>query len=116
MIIGSKFVQLNFTFGCAERCGNAGEFTSGQNASGNGQNPTAKPFCADLGTKISLRQLCQAVFDGAKTGFGVCGREGLDPQPPFKSLPKLRPLTLSTSSSFSSSRGIVSALKRGKKF
>jgi len=71
MIIGSKLVHENFTLGWADRCGNAGELTSGQKASGNGQNPTAKPFCADLGTKMSLRQLCHAVFDGARIGLGV---------------------------------------------
>jgi len=116
MIIGSKLVHENFTLGWADRCGKAGEFTSGQKASGNGQNPTAKPFWADLGTKMSLRQLCQAVFDGAKIGLGVCGRDGFEPHPPFNSLPKFRPFTFKTSSSFSSSRGIVSALSKKSRF
>lgn len=66
-----------------------------------------------LGTNISLRQLCHAVLDGAKIGFGVWGLEGVLPEPLVASLLKLSPFALKTSSSssWSSSRGIVSALK-----
>lgn len=43
MIMGSWLVQVNLRVGWAERCGRVCADTSGQKASGSGQNPTANP-------------------------------------------------------------------------
>ena len=44
MIMGSWFIHVNLIFGWADLWGNAGDETSGQKASGSGQNPTANPI------------------------------------------------------------------------
>ena len=43
MTMGSWLVQVNLSVGCADLCGKVWADTSGQKASGSGQNPTAKP-------------------------------------------------------------------------
>ena len=59
MIMGSWLVHEKVTLGCADRCGSEGALLSGQNASGSGQKPTAKPFCADRGTWIRRLKMKQ---------------------------------------------------------
>lgn len=42
MTIGSELVQVNLTFGCAERAGKTDAVNSGQNDSGIGQKPSKR--------------------------------------------------------------------------
>ena len=116
-------VHEKVTLGCADRCGSEGALLSGQKASGSGQNPTAKPFCAERGTWIRRLHECQATLEGARMGLGVWGRELPLLPPPLLSregaaavgdeggsLLKVRPFTLVSASR--SSRGTVSALRK----